>query len=46
MDQRPAAGQTGGPIAPFTSARFLRIFEVRPGYPVPLMAFVTVFGVT
>ncbi|WP_435859178.1 hypothetical protein [Streptomyces neyagawaensis] len=46
VDRRLAAGQTGGPIAPFTSARFLRIFEVRPGYPVFLTPFVTVFGVT
>lgn len=45
VDRRLAAGQTGGPIAPFTSERFQRIFEVRPGYPVLLAPFVTVFGV-
>ncbi|MER6161062.1 hypothetical protein ABT147_36985 [Streptomyces sp. NPDC001868] len=45
VDRRLAAGQTDGPIAPFASERFLRIFEVRPGYPVLLAPFVAVFGV-
>lgn len=45
VDRRLAAGQTGGHIAPFTSERFQRIFEVRPGYPVLLAPFVAVFGV-
>ncbi|MFD7136069.1 hypothetical protein [Streptomyces sp. NPDC059894] len=42
---RLAAGQTGGHTVPFMSERFMRIFEVRPGYPVFLVPFVTVFGV-
>ncbi|WP_215455818.1 hypothetical protein [Streptomyces sp. ATCC 21386] len=45
VDRRLAAGQSGVPVAPFTSERFLRIFEVRPGYPVLLAPFVAVFGV-
>ncbi|MDX2602155.1 hypothetical protein PV379_25670 [Streptomyces caniscabiei] len=45
VDRRLAAGQSGGPVAPFASERFLRIFEVRPGYPVLLAPFVAVFGV-
>lgn len=45
VDRRLAAGQSGVPIAPFTSERFLRIFEVRPGYPVLLAPFVAVLGV-
>ncbi|GAA2527457.1 MULTISPECIES: hypothetical protein [Streptomyces] len=43
---RLAAGQTGGHTAPFMPERFMRIFEVRPGYPVFLVPFVTLFGVT
>ena len=31
---------------PFMSPRFMRIFEVRPGYPLFLVPFITVFGVT
>ena len=46
VDARLRAGQRGGHTAPFSSARFLRIFEARPGYPVFLLPFVTVFGVT
>ena len=45
VDRRLAAGRSGVPIAPFTSERFLRIFEVRPGYPLLLAPFVAVFGV-
>jgi hypothetical protein len=44
VDRRLAAGQSGVPVAPFASERFLRIFEVRPGYPVLLAPFVAVFG--
>lgn len=43
---RLRAGQTGGHTVPFMSERFMRIFEARPGYPVFLVPFVTVFGVT
>ncbi len=46
VDARMRAGQTGGHTAPFSSERFLRIFEARPGYPVFLLPFVTVLGVT
>lgn len=46
VDARLAAGQTGGHTVPFMPERFMRIFEVRPGYPVILVPFVTVFGVT
>ncbi|WP_228023180.1 hypothetical protein [Streptomyces acidicola] len=46
VDKRLRAGQTGGHIAPFASERFTRIFEARPGYPVLLVPFITVFGVT
>ncbi|MGX5181316.1 hypothetical protein ACWKT5_00380 [Streptomyces avermitilis] len=46
VDRRLRAGQTSGHIAPFTSERFMRIFEARPGYPLLLLPFVTVFGVT
>ncbi|MFD3500039.1 hypothetical protein ACFWWT_08260 [Streptomyces sp. NPDC058676] len=45
VDARMRAGQTGGHTAPFSSERFLRIFEARPGYPVFLLPFVTVLGV-
>lgn len=44
VDARLRAGQTGGFITPFTSERFMRIFEVRPGYPVFLVPFVTLLG--
>ncbi|WP_310436287.1 hypothetical protein [Streptomyces sp. 3330] len=43
---RLRAGQTGGHTAPFMPERFMRIFEARPGYPVFLLPFVTLFGVT
>jgi hypothetical protein len=46
VERRLAAGQTGGHTVPFMPARFMRIFEVRPGYPVFLLPFVTVLGVT
>ncbi|WP_241267061.1 hypothetical protein [Streptomyces scabichelini] len=46
VDRRLRAGQTDGHTVPFTSERFRRIFEARPGYPVLLAPFVTVFGVT
>ncbi|MGW7545452.1 hypothetical protein ACWGKQ_30730 [Streptomyces sp. NPDC054770] len=43
---RAGGAQTDGHIAPFVAPRLRRIFEVRPGYPVFLVPFVTVFGVT
>ncbi|USQ89781.1 hypothetical protein NFX46_35775 [Streptomyces phaeoluteigriseus] len=43
---RLAAGQTGGHTVPFMPERFMRIFEARPGYPVFLVPFLTLFGVT
>ncbi|MER5601415.1 hypothetical protein [Streptomyces sp. NPDC002265] len=46
VEERLAAGQTGGRTLPYLSERFMRIFEVRPGYPVFLLPFITVFGVT
>lgn len=46
VSARLAAGQTAGHTVPFMPPRFMRIFEVRPGYPVLLVPFVTVFGVT
>ncbi|MEU5701685.1 hypothetical protein [Streptomyces aurantiacus] len=46
VGRRLDAGQTSGRTAPFMSERFMRIFEVRPGYPLLLVPFVTVFGVT
>ncbi|MFF4561084.1 hypothetical protein [Streptomyces sp. NPDC001435] len=46
VDRRLRAGQTDGHIAPFNAPRLRRIFEVRPGYPLFLVPFVTVFGVT
>ncbi|MET8247192.1 hypothetical protein ABZV31_23885 [Streptomyces sp. NPDC005202] len=45
VEARLRAGQTGGHTLPFMSERFMRIFEVRPGYPVLLIPFLTVFGV-
>jgi hypothetical protein len=46
VNARLRAGQTGGHTLPFMSERFMRIFEVRPGYPVFLVPFVTVLGIT
>ncbi|MFD9190892.1 hypothetical protein ACFWCA_22030 [Streptomyces phaeochromogenes] len=46
VGRRLEAGQTSGWTAPFMSERFMRIFEVRPGYPLLLVPFVTVLGVT
>ncbi|GGW53190.1 hypothetical protein [Streptomyces griseoloalbus] len=46
VQARLAAGQTGGHTVPFMPERFMRIFEVRPGYPVLLVPFVSLFGVT
>ncbi|GGV55504.1 hypothetical protein GCM10010294_00080 [Streptomyces griseoloalbus] len=46
VEARLAAGQTGGHTVPFMPERFMRIFEVRPGYPVLLVPFVSLFGVT
>lgn len=46
LNARLRAGQTGGHTLPFMSERFMRIFEVRPGYPVFLVPFVTVLGIT
>ncbi|MHC5905709.1 hypothetical protein ACVNF4_17680 [Streptomyces sp. S6] len=46
VDARLRAGQVGGRTVPFASARFMRIFEARPGYPVYLVPFLAVFGVT
>ncbi len=46
VEARLAAGQSGGRTVPFMPERFMRIFEARPGYPVFLVPFVTLFGVT
>ncbi|MBQ0828958.1 hypothetical protein [Streptomyces tagetis] len=46
VEPRLAAGQTAGHTVPYMSERFMRIFEVRPGYPVVLVPFIAVFGVT
>jgi hypothetical protein len=46
VSARLAAGETAGHTVPFMPPRFMRIFEVRPGYPVLLVPFITVFGVT
>ncbi|MEU6481391.1 hypothetical protein ABZ858_31875 [Streptomyces sp. NPDC047017] len=46
VDTRLRAGQSAGHTLPFMSVRFMRIFEVRPGYPVFLIPFVTVLGAT
>ncbi|MEU1191725.1 hypothetical protein [Streptomyces sp. NPDC005859] len=46
VDARLRAGQTGGHTVPFMPERFMRIFEARPGYPVFLLPFLTLFGVT
>ncbi|MFD5078479.1 hypothetical protein [Streptomyces sp. NPDC058371] len=45
VDRRMRAGQTSGRTVPFMPARFMRIFEVRPGYPALLVPFITVLGV-
>ncbi|MFE9698586.1 MULTISPECIES: hypothetical protein [unclassified Streptomyces] len=39
-------GNTSGMTAPFANQRFMAIFEARPGYPLFLVPFVTVFGLT
>ncbi|MFI1052479.1 hypothetical protein [Streptomyces griseoruber] len=46
VEARLGAGQSGGRTAPFMPERFMRIFEARPGYPVFLLPFLTLFGVT
>ncbi|WP_405614584.1 hypothetical protein [Streptomyces sp. NBC_00076] len=46
VDARLRAGPTGGHTVPFMPERFMRIFESRPGYPVFLVPFLTLFGVT
>ncbi|MGP2441162.1 hypothetical protein [Streptomyces sp. JW3] len=46
VERRLRAGQTGGHTVPFMPERFMRIFEVRPGYPAFLVPFVTALGVT
>lgn len=46
VERRLRAGDTGGHTVPFSSYRFQRIFEVRPGYPAFLVPFLTLFGVT
>ncbi|MER6708522.1 hypothetical protein [Streptomyces fumanus] len=46
VERRLADGQTGGHTVPFMPERFMRIFEVRPGYPLYLVPFLTVLGVT
>jgi hypothetical protein len=46
VERRLAAGQTDGHVVPFVAPRLRAIFEVRPGYPVFLLPFVTAFGVT
>ncbi|GAA1433823.1 hypothetical protein GCM10009601_57210 [Streptomyces thermospinosisporus] len=45
VETRLAAGQTGGHTMPHLPPRFMAIFEVRPGYPVFLVPFLTLFGV-
>ncbi|MFJ6901301.1 hypothetical protein [Streptomyces hokutonensis] len=44
VDAQLRAGNSGGFITPFMPERFMRIFEVRPGYPVFLVPFVTLLG--
>ncbi|MFJ9250392.1 hypothetical protein [Streptomyces sp. NPDC101776] len=44
VDAQVRAGYRGGFITPFMPERFMRIFEVRPGYPVFLVPFVTLLG--
>ncbi|WNF26087.1 hypothetical protein RI138_04285 [Streptomyces sp. C11-1] len=38
-------GNTSGMTAPFANHRFMAIFEARPGYPLLLVPFLTLFGV-
>jgi hypothetical protein len=45
VSKRLAAGETAGHTVPFMPLRFMRIFEVRPGYPALLVPFITVLGV-
>ncbi|AIR98701.1 integral membrane protein [Streptomyces glaucescens] len=45
VERRLRAGQTGGHTVPYMPERFMRIFEARPGYPVFLLPFVSLFGV-
>jgi hypothetical protein len=46
VEARLAAGDTAGHTVPFMPERFMRIFEVRPGYPLVLAPFVALLGVT
>ncbi|MCF2131573.1 hypothetical protein L1I79_34880 [Strepomyces sp. STD 3.1] len=46
VEPQLAAGRTGGHTLPYMPDRFMRIFEVRPGYPLFLVPFVTALGVT
>ncbi|MEU1056293.1 hypothetical protein ABZ397_27540 [Streptomyces sp. NPDC005876] len=46
VERRLADGQRGGHTVPFMPERFMRIFEVRPGYPLYLVPFLTALGVT
>lgn len=46
VEARLRAGQAGGHTVPFMPERFMRIFEARPGYPLFLLPFLTLFGVT
>ncbi|MEU6453764.1 hypothetical protein [Streptomyces sp. NPDC047065] len=46
VEPQLAAGRTGGHTLPYMPDRFMRIFEVRPGYPLFLVPFVAVLGVT
>ncbi|MFD5691573.1 hypothetical protein [Streptomyces rubiginosohelvolus] len=39
-------GNTSGMTAPFANQRFMAIFEARPGYPLFLVPFIAVFGIT
>ncbi|CAL9533871.1 hypothetical protein [Streptomyces sp. enrichment culture] len=41
-----ADGRSAGHTVPFMPERFMRIFEVRPGYPVFLLPFVGLLGAT
>ncbi|MEV0097112.1 hypothetical protein [Streptomyces sp. NPDC050738] len=43
---RHGGPRTTSPITPFAGPRFLRIFEVRPGYPLLLAPFIAAAGVT
>ncbi|MER6693354.1 hypothetical protein [Streptomyces minutiscleroticus] len=44
LHERLREGRTAGHTAPFMGERFMRIFEVRPGYPVLLVPFVSLLG--